>query len=78
MRQVECVECVDTVSIPEKGEQIVSGETPLEHIERTGHPHVREPRPLACDDCGYLWMYTGDSERPTCPNCRGKKVRPPE
>lgn len=77
MRQVECVNCGETVTIADRGEQIIDGETPLEHIERTGHPHVREPRALVCDDCGYLWMYGGAAERPTCPNCRGKRVRVP-
>jgi len=72
MKQIECVNCDDIISIPEKGEQIINGETPLEHIQRTGHPHVHEPRPTGCPDCGYLWMYTGDADRATCPNCRGK------
>ena len=78
MKEVECVHCGDTVAVPQKGETIVNGETPLEHIERTGHPHVREPKPLMCDDCGHLWMYTGNADRPSCPNCKGKRVRAPE
>lgn len=76
MKQVKCVHCDDAISIPEKGEQIVNGETPLEHIERTGHPHVREPRPFSCDDCGNVWPYTGNADRPTCPNCKGKRAEP--
>jgi len=27
-----------------------------------------------CDDCGNVWPYTGDADRPTCSNCRGKRV----
>lgn len=72
MREQDCVHCGDTVVVPEDGEQIVHGETPIEHVERTGHTHVREPRPTGCPHCGNLWMYTGGAERATCPNCRGK------
>lgn len=76
MKQVECVNCGDTVVIPNRGEPVISGETPLGHIQRTGHPHKREPRPYACDDCEYVWMYSGDYDNPTCPNCRGKRTEP--
>lgn len=31
--------------------------------------HERE-----CLNCGYVWHYTGSSERPTCPSCRGKNT----
>jgi len=27
-----------------------------------------------CDDCEHRWYYTGDADRPTCANCRGKSV----
>lgn len=33
--------------------------------------HERE-----CQDCGHIWDYTGDSERPTCPICKGKRTEP--
>lgn len=77
MKQFECVHCGDTITVADKDEQIVDGETPLEHIERTGHPHVYEPRPTGCQYCGYLWMYSGtvteeSNQRITCPNCKSK------
>jgi len=29
-----------------------------------------------CDDCGNVWPYTGSADRPTCPNCDGKRTDP--
>lgn len=29
-----------------------------------------------CEDCGNVWPYSGDADRPTCSDCRGKKTRP--
>lgn len=29
-----------------------------------------------CQDCGNTWAYTGDADRPTCPDCRGKRTAP--
>jgi len=29
-----------------------------------------------CGDCENIWAYTGEAERPTCPNCRGKRTFP--
>jgi hypothetical protein len=29
-----------------------------------------------CDDCGNVWAYTGDADRPSCSNCRGKRTHP--
>lgn len=29
-----------------------------------------------CADCGNVWAYTGNADRPTCSNCRGKRVEP--
>lgn len=29
-----------------------------------------------CEDCDNRWGYTGDADRPTCSNCRGKRTRP--
>lgn len=31
---------------------------------------------LECQDCGNVWPYAGDADRPTCSNCRGKRTRP--
>lgn len=31
-----------------------------------------------CNDCGNVWPYTGDADRPTCSNCRGKRTSPVE
>jgi ribosomal protein S27E len=72
MREIECVKCCDTVVVAERGESITEGETPIEHMERTGHAHVREPVPTGCSDCGNIWMYGGNADRATCPNCRSK------
>jgi predicted Zn-ribbon and HTH transcriptional regulator len=75
MKTVNCDHCDETVVVPGKAEEeVISGETPLEHMERTGHPHKREPRLTACDNCGFAWYYTGSADRATCPNCRGKAV----
>jgi hypothetical protein len=27
-----------------------------------------------CADCANVWPYTGDADRPTCPNCAGKRT----
>lgn len=27
-----------------------------------------------CQDCDNVWPYTGDADRPTCPNCAGKRT----
>ena len=31
-----------------------------------------------CDDCGYVWAYTGNAEHPTCSKCKGKRTNPVE
>lgn len=72
MKQIECDHCGDTVVIPQKEETVVEGETPVEHMERAGHPHKREPVLTACPDCEFAWYYGGTAARATCPNCRGK------
>lgn len=42
-----------------------------------GEPLTRTLIPLReCDDCGNVWPYTGDADRPTCPNCKGKRTEP--
>lgn len=28
-----------------------------------------------CQNCGNVWPYTGDADRPTCPDCKGKDNR---
>lgn len=33
--------------------------------------HERE-----CLNCGHVWTYTGDHDRPTCPNCKRKNTQP--
>lgn len=77
MKPIECNTCGEITYILERGEKQVretSKETPLDHMERTGHdprqPPKRERR--ACNECGNVWWYQGDGERPTCPNCKGK------
>lgn len=40
---------------------------------------VRKLVPLyECEDCENVWPYTGDADRPTCSNCRGKRTAPVE
>lgn len=35
---------------------------------------VCDTDPFKCADCGNRWMYGGNADRPTCPNCRGKRT----
>lgn len=79
MKPIECNTCGETTYILERGEIQVRDlppgkETPWEHMERTGHepraPPEREQR--KCNACGNVWWYGGSSDRPTCPNCKGK------
>lgn len=72
MRTFDCAHCGDTVVVPDDGEEVVGGETPLEHLDRTGHNWKREPRLTACHSCEFSWYYTGSADRATCPNCRAK------
>lgn len=72
MRKFDCAHCGDTVVVPDGNEQVVQGETPLEHLDRTGHNWKREPRLTACSHCGFSWYYTGSADRATCPNCKAK------
>lgn len=74
MKRQDCDYCDGTVVIAEDGEKITQGETPVEHMERTGHPHKREPRLTACRHCGFAWWYTGTGDRATCPECGGKNT----
>lgn len=40
-------------------------------------PVVRTLVPVrSCQDCGNTWAYLGDSDRPTCPECKGKRTVP--
>lgn len=76
MKKLTCTVCSEEVLLAnEPGETVVRGETPLEHMKRTGHD-PRQPTPHKCDDCGNVWPYTGDADRPTCPNCQGKRTEP--
>lgn len=74
MHEFNCVHCGEKVVVAGnmEGEVIVEGETPVEHMNRTGHAPVSEPRPTGCPHCGNLWMYQGSADRATCPKCRGK------
>lgn len=75
MKTFDCNHCGDRVVLAnEPGESVVSGETPLEHMRRTGHS-PRSPKMMQCNDCENVWPYTGDADRPTCPNCAGKAVK---
>jgi len=74
MKELTCNHCGDSVYLADRGERLEGYETPLEHLERTGHA-ARSPKTMVCEDCGNVWPYTGDADRPTCPNCRGKRVR---
>jgi Zn finger protein HypA/HybF involved in hydrogenase expression len=74
MKQLECNVCGESVVMADRGEMVERGETPVEHMERTGHS-PRRPQVAVCDDCGNVWNYTGSAETPTCSNCRGKNTR---
>lgn len=78
MKRLSCNHCDGTVLLAnEPGETVVEGETPLEHLERTGHD-PRQPVTMQCNDCENVWPYTGSADRPTCPNCKGKRTEPVE
>lgn len=72
MQAKDCVHCGETVVVADRGEQITDGETPVEHMERTGHAHIHEPVLTGCHHCGHLWMYQGAREQATCPSCKSK------
>lgn len=75
MKELTCNHCGDAVYLAERGEMLEGYETPLEHLDRTGHA-ARSPVTMVCNDCGNVWPYTGSADRPTCPNCAGKSVEP--
>jgi len=73
MKRIECNVCDETVVMADRGGEVKRGETPVEHMERTGH-NPRKPSVAACNDCGNVWNYSGESDTPTCSNCRGKNT----
>lgn len=77
MKERTCNHCGESVYLAERGEQLDGYETPVEHLERTGHAY-NEPTPYKCLDCGNVWGYTGKAEHPTCSFCRGKRTEPIE
>ena len=77
MKERSCNHCEDSVYLAERGEQLDGYETPVEHLERTGHAY-NEPVPYKCHDCGNVWGYSGNADRPTCSFCRGKRTEPVE
>lgn len=80
MKQIKCNTCKETTYILECDETHVqdsSKETPLQHLKRTGHaPRERAGERRACLDCYNVWRYGGDADRPTCPECKGKRTEP--
>jgi len=81
MKEIECNTCGEPTYLLGRGEIQVretSKETPLNHLNRTGH----DPRQLSeqerrqCNVCENVWWYEGDADRPTCPNCKGKNNEP--
>ena len=77
MKERTCRHCGESVTLAERGEQLDGYETPLEHMERTGHVW-NAPTLYKCNDCGNVWHYSGSADRPTCSNCRGKRTEPVE
>lgn len=75
MKKRTCNHCGDAVYLAESGEHFDGHETPFEHYERTGHA-FNQPVIRRCLDCDYVWGYSGNSDRPTCANCRGKRTVP--
>lgn len=81
MRPLECNICGETTYLLERDEiqvRSTSKETPLDHLNRTGHDPRQPPEyeRWQCDSCGNVWYYQGDADRPTCPECRGKATQP--
>lgn len=81
MKPIECNTCGETTYIFERGEiqvrELPPGkETPWQHMERTGHEPRAPPDPEVrkCNDCGNVWRYEGSADRPTCPECKGKRT----
>jgi uncharacterized Zn finger protein len=78
MKRIECNNCGESVVLPKephRGEVVTEGETPREHLDRTGHS-PNAPVTVVCDDCGNVWPYTGNADASTCPHCRGKRTEP--
>lgn len=75
MKEIQCNHCDESVHLRDKGERLKGYETPLEHMERTGHS-PRSPEVRKCNGCENVWPYTGNADRPTCPNCAGKRTEP--
>jgi len=75
MKEITCNHCGESVYLRERGERLEGYETPLQHMERTGHS-PQSPVPHQCNDCGNVWPYTGSADAPTCPHCRGKRTEP--
>jgi ribosomal protein S27AE len=73
MKEISCNHCGDSVYLADKDERLEGYETPLQHMERTGHS-PKSPVIYQCNDCENVWPYTGNAERPTCSNCGGKNV----
>lgn len=71
MKEVSCVVCDEELHVPEDSDVEVSGETPLEHYNRTGHLWLDPPVVVACTHCEYIWFYGGEQNHPNCPNCGG-------
>lgn len=71
----DCKQCGDTVTVPQQGEMVQSGETPMQHFERTGHAY-NQPEMRVCNACEATWPYGGSADRPTCPKCGGKNTEP--
>lgn len=77
MTKITCNECGEELVTSERGETVVRGTTPLKHMQETGHS-PRAPVLHACHDCDNVWWYTGNSDYPTCPECKGKNTDPVE
>ncbi|MCF2165425.1 hypothetical protein [Halobacterium salinarum] len=84
MKPIECNTCGDTTYILERNEiqvrELPEGkETPRDHLKRTGHdPRERPGERRECLDCENVWWYQGSADRPTCPECKGKRTQPVE
>lgn len=77
MKERTCNYCGESVYLAERGEQLDGYETPVEHLERTGHAY-NEPEIRKCLNCGNVWGFSGQNDRPTCPFCRGKRTETAE
>lgn len=75
MKKINCNTCGESTYLIKQVDTKMEKETPRDHLARTGHdPRMRAGERRACESCGNVWWYHGDGDRPTCPECKGKRT----